>query len=271
MKSSILFAGLYAEGPTTVIEPALSRDHSERMLRALGANVSTRMLPDGRAEITLQPGAKLSALPETLEVPGDISSAAYFISAALLVPGSDVLIRNVGINDTRAGILDAYAAMGADITLENRRLAGFEDVADLHVRYSASLHGTEISGAMIPRLIDELPVIAAVAAGADGRTVFRDAQELKVKESNRIAVMVEGLRALGIYAEETEDGMIIEGQGSGLRVGSGTIDTHKDHRIAMTFAVLALAGDERTTVELLDADCINISYPTFYDDLNGLL
>lgn len=270
VKSSILFAGLYAEGPTTVIEPALSRDHSERMLRALGADVSTRLLPDGRAEITLQPGAKLSALPETLEVPGDISSAAYFISAALLVPGSDVLIRNVGINDTRAGILDAYAAMGADITLENRRLAGFEDVADLHVRYSASLHGTEISGAMIPRVIDELPVIAAVAAGADGRTVFRDAQELKVKESNRIAVMVEGLRALGISAEETEDGMIIEGQGSGLRVGSGTIDTHKDHRIAMTFAVLALAGDEHTAVELLDADCISISYPTFYEDLNRL-
>ena len=270
VKSSILFAGLYAEGPTTVIEPALSRDHSERMLRALGANVSTRMLSDGRAEITLQPGAKLSALPETLEVPGDISSAAYFISAALLVPGSDVLIRNVGINETRAGILDAYAAMGADISLENRRLAGFEDVADIHVRYSA-LHGTEISGAMIPRLIDELPVIAAVAAGADGRTVFRDAQELKVKESNRIAVMVEGLRALGITAEETEDGMIIEGQGSSLRVGSGTIDTHKDHRIAMTFAVLALAGDEHTAVELLDADCISISYPTFYDDLNRLL
>lgn len=270
VKSSILFAGLYAEGPTTVIEPALSRDHSERMLRALGANVSTRMLPDGRAEITLQPGAKLTALSETLEVPGDISSAAYFISAALLVPGSDVLIRNVGINETRAGILDAYAAMGADISLENRRLAGFEDVADIHVRYSA-LHGTEISGAMIPRLIDELPVIAAVAAGASGRTVFRDAQELKVKESNRIAVMVEGLRALGITAEETEDGMIIEGQGSGLCVGSGTIDTHKDHRIAMTFAVLALAGDERTAVELLDADCISISYPMFYDDLNRLL
>lgn len=270
VKSSILFAGLYAEGPTTVIEPALSRDHSERMLRALGVNVSTRMLPDGRAEITLQPGAKLTALPETLEVPGDISSAAYFISAALLVPGSDVLIRNVGINETRAGILDAYAAMGADISLENRRLAGFEDVADIHVRYSA-LHGTEISGAMIPRLIDELPVIAAVAAGASGRTIFRDAQELKVKESNRIAVMVEGLRALGIFAEETEDGMIIEGQGSGLRVGSGTIDTHKDHRIAMTFAVLALAGDERTAVELLDADCISISYPTFYEDLNRLL
>ena len=271
VKSSILFAGLYADGATTVIEPALSRDHSERMLRALGANVSTRMLPDGRAEITLHPGAKLTALNETLEIPGDISSAAYFISAALLIPGSDVIIRNVGINETRAGILDAYIAMGADITLENRRLAGFEDVADVHVRYSENLHGTEISGAMIPRLIDELPVIAAVAAGAAGRTVFRDAQELKVKESNRIAVMVEGLRALGITAEETEDGMIIEGQGSGLRVGSGTIDTHKDHRIAMTFAVLALAGDEHTAVELLDADCISISYPTFYEDLNRLL
>ena len=270
VKSSILFAGLYAEGDTTVVEPALSRDHSERMLKALGASVSTRILPDGKAEITVSQCDRLTAPSETLEIPGDISSAAYFISAALLVPGSDIVVKNVGINETRAGILTAYSSMGADITLENKRMSGSEDVADIHVRYTEGLHGTKIGGALIPQLIDELPVIAAVAAGAEGDTVIRDASELKVKESNRIAVMVEGLRTLGIEATETEDGMIIKGQGHALKIGSGEIDTHKDHRIAMTFAVLALAGSESTEVKLLDADCISISYPGFYDDLAGL-
>ena len=270
VKSAILFAGLYAEGDTTVVEPALSRDHSERMLKSLGASVSTRILPDGKAEITVSHCDRLTAPSETLEIPGDISSAAYFISAALLVPGSDIVIKNVGINETRGGILTAYNSMGADITLENKRMSGSEDVADIHVRYTEGLHGTEIGGALIPQLIDELPVIAAVAAGAEGDTVIRDASELKVKESNRIAVMVEGLRTLGIEATETEDGMIIKGQGHALKIGSGEIDTHKDHRIAMTFAVLALAGSESTEVKLLDADCISISYPGFYDDLAGL-
>ncbi|OON87241.1 3-phosphoshikimate 1-carboxyvinyltransferase [Oribacterium sp. C9] len=270
VKSAILFAGLYAEGDTTVVEPALSRDHSERMLKALGADISTRILPDGRAEITVSHCDKLSAPKETLEVPGDISSAAYFISAALLVPGSDIVVQNVGINETRAGILTAYRSMGADITLENRRMSGSEDVADIRVRFTEGLHGTEIGGALIPQLIDELPVIAAVAAGAEGDTVIKDAAELKVKESNRIAVMVDGLKTLGIEALETEDGMVIKGQGRGLKVQSGEIDTHKDHRIAMTFAVLALAGSESTEVKLLDADCISISYPGFYEDLASL-
>lgn len=268
VKSSILFAGLYADGDTTVIEPALSRDHSERMLKALGASVSTRILPDGKAEITVSHCDKLTAPSEILEIPGDISSAAYFISAALLVPGSDIVVENVGINPTRAGILEAYEKMGADITLENRCMSGSEDVADIHVRYTEGLHGTEIGGALIPALIDELPVIAAVAAGAEGKTVIKDASELKVKESNRIAVMVEGLEKAGIKASETTDGMIIEGQGSGLKLRSTEIDTHKDHRIAMTFAVLFMAGDKDTAVTLIDADCINISYPTFFEDLS---
>ncbi|SDZ86884.1 3-phosphoshikimate 1-carboxyvinyltransferase [Oribacterium sp. KHPX15] len=270
VKSSILFAGLYADGKTTVIEPTLSRDHSERMLRALGAEVSTRMLPDGRAEISIEHCDKLVAPKEVLEIPGDISSAAYFISAALLVPGSDVIIRNVGINPTRDGIIEAYLSMGADITLENKRVSGSEDVADVHVRYTEGLHGAEIGGSLIPRLIDELPVIAAVAAGASGKTVIKNASELKVKESNRIAVMVDGLEKVGVKATETEDGMIVEGQGSGLKICSGEIDTHKDHRIAMTFAVLALAGSQNTEVTLIDGDCINISYPTFYEDLASL-
>ena len=270
VKSSILFAGLYADGKTTVIEPTLSRDHSERMLRALGAEVSTRELPDGRAEISIEHCEKLVAPKEVLEIPGDISSAAYFISAALLVPGSDVIIRNVGINPTRDGIIEAYLSMGADITLENKRVSGSEDVADVHVRYTEGLHGAEIGGSLIPRLIDELPVIAAVAAGASGNTVIKNAAELKVKESNRIAVMVEGLEKVGVKATETEDGMIIEGQGRGLKICSGEIDTHKDHRIAMTFAVLALAGTQDTEVTLIDGDCINISYPTFYEDMANL-
>jgi len=270
VKSAILFAGLYADGDTTVIEPALSRNHSELMLQALGAHVETTMLPDGRAKITIKKCDKLTAPKETLEIPGDISSAAYFISAALLVPGSDIVVKNVGINPTRAGILKAYAAMGADITLEHQHLAGSEDVADIHVKYTESLHGTEIGGFLIPELIDELPVIAAVAAGAEGDTIIKDASELKVKESNRIAVMVDGFKNTGITADETEDGMIIHGQGSRLSIHSGEIDTHKDHRIAMTFAVLALAGGETTEIKLLDADCINISYPGFFDDIASI-
>ena len=268
VKSSVLFAGLYADGDTTVVEPTLSRDHSERMLKALGAHVVTRTLPDGRAEITVSNCDRLTAPKETLEIPGDISSAAYFISAALLIPGSDIIIKNAGINPTRDGIIEAYLSMGADITLENRHVSGSEDVADIHVRYTDKLHGTEIGGSLIPRLIDELPVIAAVAAGAEGKTVIKDASELKVKESNRIAVMVEGLEKAGIKASETTDGMIIEGQGSGLKLRSTEIDTHKDHRIAMTFAVLFMAGDKDTAVTLIDADCINISYPTFFEDLS---
>lgn len=270
VKSAILFAGLYAEGDTTVIEPALSRNHSELMLEALGADVTTDILPDGRAKITVKKCDKLIAPKEVLEIPGDISSAAYFISAALLVSGSDIIIKNVGINPTRAGILKAYTQMGADLILENQHKSGSEDVADIHVRYSEHLNGTVIGGSLIPELIDELPVIAAVAARAEGDTLIRDASELKVKESNRIAVMVEGLKQVGIAAEETEDGMLIHGQGRTLKVGSGIIDTHKDHRIAMTFAILTLAGDETTEVSLADAECINISYPGFFEDLAKL-
>ena len=278
VKSAILFAGLYADGPTTVIEPALSRDHSERMLTAMGAAVHTCISGTaesgkdgeaGSAEITIEPAEELHAFPGMLTVPGDISSAAYFLTAALLVPGSDILVRNVGINPTRDGILEVYRRMGADILEEEVREAGGERSADLRVKYGA-LHGTEIGGAMIPRLIDELPVIAAAAAAAEGDTVIRDAAELKVKESNRIRVMVDGLRALGITAEETDDGIVIHGQGQGLRLRSAGIDTHQDHRIAMTFAVLALAGGADTEVLLRDAECIRISYPDFFRDLAGL-
>ncbi len=268
VKSAILFAGLYADSATTVHEPALSRDHSERMLRALGAEVETQILPDGSAEITVQPAAKLTAPEETLLVPGDISSAAYFISAAMLVPGSELLIRNVGVNPTRDGILEVYRNMGADITLLNPRLSGSEPVADLLVKHS-SLKGTVIGGSVIPRLIDELPMIAAAAAAAEGETVIKDAAELKVKESNRIRVMTEGLTAMGIDCRETEDGMVIRGQGAGLALKSAEIDSHKDHRIAMTFAILGLLQKEGALI-IRDADCIDISYPTFFEDLEKI-
>lgn len=275
VKSAVLFAGLYAEGETRVIEPALSRNHSELMLSALGAQIETKLLDDGRAEILLQPCEELQAFD--IEVPGDISSAAYFISAALMLPGSDLVVRNVGVNPTRDGILEVYRQMGADITLERERVSGCEPIADIHVRYS-HLHGTEIGGAVIPRLIDELPVIAACAALAEGRTVIRDAAELKVKESNRIRTVVEHLQKMGVQAEETEDGMVIEGLGSGNGFGENfapvplkgaVIDTHKDHRIAMTFAVLGLCAEGETLLQ--DAECISISYPGFFEDLASLM
>ena len=257
VKSAVLLAGLYAEGETRVTEPYLSRNHSELMLAHFGADVRT----EGTTAV-LRPARELFG--QKISVPGDISSAAFFIAAALMVPGSELLIRNVGINPTRDGILTVCRSMGADIEILNPSAGSGEPVADLLVRHS-SLHGTEIGGAVIPTLIDELPVIAAMACLADGKTAIRDAAELKVKESNRIAVMTEGLSAMGARVEETADGMIIHG---GSPLHGAVIDSRKDHRIAMTFAVTALAASGQT--EILDADCVSISYPGFYGDLKRL-
>lgn len=257
VKSSILLAGLYAEGETRVTEPYVSRNHSELMLRSFGADVRT----EGTTAI-LTPVRELYG--QKLLIPGDISSAAFFIAAALIVPGSEVLIKNVGINPTRDGILRVCRSMNADITLLNQKDGGGEPTADLLVR-SSTLKGTVIEGEIIPTLIDELPVIAAMACFAEGNTIIRDAAELKVKESNRIAVMTENLTAMGADVTETEDGMIIRG---GKPLHGAVIDSKKDHRIAMTFAVAALAADGKT--EILDADCVNISYPGFYGDLERL-
>lgn len=258
VKSCILLAGLYADAPTSVTEPYLSRNHSEIMLRHFGANVVSQ---DTTA--TIWPDPRLRA--QEITVPGDISSAAYFIAAGLIVPDSEILIKNVGVNPTRAGLLDVCRDMGADITLLNETRDSGEPTADLLVRTS-SLHGTTVGGAVIPTLIDELPVVAALACFAGGTTVIRDAQELKVKESNRIDVMVDNLSAMGAHITATEDGMIIEG-GHPLR--GAVIDSRLDHRIAMTFAVAALAADGET--EILGADCVRISYPGFYEDLQGLI
>ena len=258
VKSAILLAGLYADGITQVTEPFVSRNHSERMLKLFGASVSTE-----GTTASISPATQLYG--QKVMVPGDISSAAYFIAAGLMVPGSEILIKNVGINPTRDGLLHVCRAMGADLTLLNVRGQEGEPTADILVRHSA-LHGTTVGGAIIPTLIDELPMIAAMAAAAEGETRICDAGELKVKESNRIAVMVENLTAMGADVTETEDGMIIRG---GKPLHGAVINSHLDHRIAMTFAVTAQCAEGLTTIQ--GADCVNISYPRFYEELMGLI
>ena len=258
VKSCVLLAGLYADGPTSVTEPALSRNHTELMLSSLGAELTRR-----GTTATINPEPVLTGT--SIHVPGDISSAAFFLAAGLMVPGSEILLKNVGINPTRDGILRVIRAMGGSLEILNRTNSGGEEAADLLVR-SSSLHGTVLAGELIPTLIDEIPVIAVLAAFAEGTTIIRNAEELKVKESNRLDIMVDGLSRMGADIEGTDDGMIIRG---GKSLHGAVIDSHLDHRIAMSFAVAALAADGET--EILDADCVNISYPEFYRDLKMLL
>lgn len=259
VKSCVLLAGMYASGgETSVTEPSLSRNHTELMLSYFGADVSS-----AGTTAVIQPEPRLTA--QKVEVPGDISSAAYFIAAALMVPGSEILIRNVGINPTRDGILRVVRAMGGRIELLNERKMGGEPAADLLVRHSA-LHGTVIEGDLIPTLIDEIPIIAILAACADGTTVIRNAEELKVKESNRLDIMVTELARMGVDIEGTDDGMIIRG---GRPLQGTAVDSRLDHRIAMSFAVAGLAAEG--TTEVLRADCVDISYPGFYRDLESLI
>ena len=260
VKSCVLLAGLYADSPTTVTEPALSRDHTERMLVQFGADLS--IFPaNGLPSVTIDPDPNLKAV--SVSVPGDISSAAYFLVAASLISGSEVVLKNVGINPTRDGVLRVLQDMGADISAENVRLGG-EPSADLVIR-SAVLHGTTVSGDLIPTLIDEIPILAVAAAAAEGTTAIRDAAELKVKESDRIALVVENLKRMGADAEATADGMIIRG---GKPLHGARIDTHGDHRLAMSFAIAALIADGET--DLTDADCAAVSYPGFFSDLRKL-
>lgn len=257
VKSAILLAGLYADAPTSVTEPILSRNHSEIMLSYFGANVTSEGVT-----ATIMPEPTL--IGQKVVVPGDISSAAYFIAAGLIVPNSEILIKNVGINPTRDGIIKVALKMGGDITFLNKVDDGGEPTADLLVR-SSSLHGIEISGDIIPTLIDELPIIAIMAAYASGTTTIKDAKELRVKESDRIAVMTENLSAMGCDITPLEDGMIIKG---GKTLHGATVKSYLDHRIAMSFAICALVAEGET--EILDAQCVNISYPEFYQDLESL-
>ena len=249
VKSCLLLAGLYAQGVTTVIEPAPTRDHTERMLRGFGYPVSV----DG-ARVALESGLGLQAAK--IEVPADISSAAFFLVAASIAPGSDLLLEGVGVNPTRTGIIDILRLMGGDITLENQREAGGEPVADLRIR-AAPLKGIEIPAALVPLAIDEFPALFIAAACAQGRTVLRGAEELRVKESDRIQVMADGLLALGVSVEPTPDGIIIDGS----QIGGGVVNARGDHRIAMAFSIAALRANAPIQIH----DCANVatSFPNF--------
>ena len=252
IKSALMLAGLYAGGTTTITEPHLSRDHSERMFRFFGADVET--FPTG---VRVRGGRELEG--QDIRVPGDISSAAFFMVAALIVPGSELLIRGVGINPTRTGVLDILTAMGGSLELLDCREVSGEPVADILVRAS-SLSGIDIGGDVVPRAIDEFPVICVAAALAEGKTVIREAKELRVKETDRIAAMAANLRAAGIEVLETEDGMEISGSG---RIAGGRFESFGDHRIAMSMLVAGLAAEGEVTVN--DTECIATSFPSFME------
>jgi len=251
IKSSIMLAGLYADGATTVREPSLSRDHSERMFCLFGASLDR--LENG---VTVRGGSELNA--QEVSVPGDISSAAFFIVAALITPDSEILIRNVGINPTRTGVLDILKEMGGSVELLDQRELSGEPVADLLVRTSR-LKGITISGSVVPRAIDEFPVICVAAACAEGVTSVRDARELRVKETDRISAMANNLRALGVVVTETEDGMDISGA---ERISGGRVESFGDHRIAMSMSVAAQVATDAITIQ--DTDCVATSFPTFF-------
>lgn len=260
VKSCILLAGLLTEGQTTVTEPALSRDHSERMFRAFGAELSIDPETNG---VTVTGPAKLYG--QSVIVPGDISSAAFWLVAGAIVPGSDLVIENVGINPTRTGILEALALMGADIQRENEREVAGEPVADLRVR-SSRLRSCTIAGDIIPRLIDEIPILAVAAVFAEGTTIIRDAEELRVKESDRIAVMAQQLNHMGANITELPDGMEITG---GTSLVGTDVDSHTDHRIAMSLAIAALNATGITTINRAEAAAI--SYPSFFESLTEII
>ena len=262
VKSAIMLAGMLAQGVTTIHEPIPTRDHTEKMFEdfQIAYNKVNRM-------ITVK-GPQMPITPGEVFVPGDISSAAFFIVAALMVPGSDVMIENVGINETRSGIIDVIRAMNGKITLVNERYFGGEPVADLHIQYTKDLVATTIEGDMIPRLIDEIPILALLATRAKGITVIKDAEELKVKETNRIDVTVNQLKAIGAEIKSTDDGMIITGQPEGS-FNQASVSSHKDHRIAMMLCVASLLIDEPLIIE--DVESMEISYPDFLKHLNVLL
>lgn len=257
VKTAIILAGLYAEGKTIIHETEKSRDHTELMLGAMGADINVSGL-----DISVNKTASLSAVKA--DVPGDISSAAFFIVLGLILPNSEITVTNVGVNTTRTGIIDVLKEMGADIKLENIHSSAGESVADITIR-SSQLHGTVIDGDIIPRLIDELPIIAVAAVFADGETVIKDAQELKVKETNRIRAVTDEFSKCGIDITETDDGMIIKG---GKPIHGADFRTYGDHRMAMCLTVLAQLADGESTID--DSDCACVSYPTFFDDFYKL-
>ncbi|MCK0472109.1 3-phosphoshikimate 1-carboxyvinyltransferase [Halalkalibacter sp. APA_J-10(15)] len=257
VKSAILLAGLQSDGVTSVNEPALSRDHTERMLEAFGVEVQR----DGLT-VSVEGGQSLQA--QHIIVPGDISSAAFFLVAGAIVPNSQITLQGVGMNPTRSGIIDVLQQMGAELTIENERNAGGEPVADLTISTS-KLKGIDIGGPLIPRLIDEIPIIAVLATQAQGKTIIRDAEELKVKETNRIDTVVSELTKAGAKITATEDGMVIEGQ-EGLH--GANVNSYGDHRIGMAMAVAGLIAQGTMVIERSEA--IAVSYPTFFEHIQLL-
>lgn len=259
VKSALILASLYANDASFIYEKVKSRNHTEIMLKSFGADINIENL-----KIGVNPVNELFS--QDIYVPGDISSAAFIIVSALITKGSEVIIKNVGLNETRTGIIDVVKNMNGDIEIINERLVGGELVGDLLVRYTKDLCATTIDKDIIPRLIDEIPVIAVLATQAEGTTIIKDAQELKVKESNRIKSMVENLKILGADIEELEDGMIIKGKS---KLNGGKIKTFKDHRIAMAFSTLNLISNEK--IKLDDEDCINVSFPGYFDLIKSLI
>lgn len=258
VKSALILASLYANDTSFIHEKIKSRNHTEIMLKSFGADINIENL-----KISVNPVNELFS--QDIYVPGDISSAAFIIVSALITKGSEVIIKNVGLNDTRTGIIDVVKNMNGNIEIINERLVGGELVGDLLVRYTPNLCATTIDKDIIPRLIDEIPVIAVLATQAEGTTIIKDAQELKVKESNRIKAMVDNLKILGADIEELEDGMIIKGK---AKLNGGKINTFKDHRIAMAFSTLNLMSDEK--IKLDNEDCINVSFPGYFDLIKSL-
>ncbi|MCS7235069.1 MAG: 3-phosphoshikimate 1-carboxyvinyltransferase [Armatimonadetes bacterium] len=254
VKSALLLAGLYAQGTTVVVEPAQSRDHTERMLSAMGVSVHRHTLSGGAVEVSVEGPARPEALE--VEVPGDFSSAAFFLVAAAAQPGAELVAEHVGLNPTRTGLLGVLREMGADIRVEEVREVAGEPVGNLVVRGS-QLRGTRVGGGLIPRLIDEIPALAVAAAVAEGETVVQDAAELRVKESDRVRTVVDGLRAVGVEAEELADGFVVRGG----HIRGGVVDPQGDHRIAMAFAVAGLLS--RGGVRVLDVACAAVSFPEF--------
>jgi 3-phosphoshikimate 1-carboxyvinyltransferase len=257
VKSALLLAGLFAEGLTEVVEPAPSRDHTERMLRAMGANVAAN-----NSVISVESAARLDALD--VRVPGDVSSAAFFIAAAAIVPGSQITIPGVGLNPGRIGVINVLKRMGANLHLHNERLANREPIADIEVKH-CSLRGTQISPEEVPGLIDELPILAVIATQAEGVTEVRGAAELRVKETDRISTTVSELRRLGAKIEALPDGFIVEGP---VRLSGAVVNSHGDHRLAMALTIAALVADGETTVD--DTTCIADSFPGFEHALADL-
>ena len=265
VKSAVLLAGLNTPGITEVIEPIPTRDHSERMLRGFGADLTVDTAADGTRHIRIHGETELK--PRTIAVPGDPSSAAFFIVAALIVPGSDVTIASVGLNPTRAGLIDILRAMGGDIEELDRRDVGVEPVADLLVRHSA-LTGIEVDPAVAPSMIDEFPILFVAAALAEGRTTTSGLDELRVKESDRLAVMATGLQAIGVRVEERPDGLVIDGSGGDPLPGGATVAGHLDHRICMSFAIAGLVSKAPITID--DIAPVATSFPNFEALLAGL-